>query len=144
MQGTVLVSGCAAPGSPSGYSALHPQGTGFTLLSHPGHITEDSASFGVQMKMWQLHHDSLVPQLSQGGQVALWSGPPHLPVTAFPGICLASIRSVVLHHLLRLQCILGKASCILTRTIEGFNGKYLSQQLVHFLALLGYLLGLNQ
>lgn len=118
--------GCAAPGSPSGYSAPHPQGTGLALLCHPGHIAEDSASFAVHMKMWQLQHGSLVPQLSRGGRVALWSGPPHLPITAFPGICLATICSVVLHPLPRLQCVLGKASCMLTRTIEGFNGKHLS------------------
>lgn len=122
----MLVRGCVAPGSPSGRGAPQPQGTWFALASHPGRIMEESASFAVQMELWQLWRGSLVPQLSQGRQVAPWSGPTHLPVTALPGICLVSVCSVVLHHFLRLQCIFGKASCMLAEIVEGFNAKHLS------------------
>lgn len=117
VQGTVLVHGGVAPGSPSGHGAPQPQGTSVSLASHPGRIIK-GASFTVWMEMWQLWCGSLVPQLLRGRQVTLWSDPTHPPVAALPGVCLASVCSVVFHHFLRLQCIFGKASCMFTGLLK--------------------------
>lgn len=118
----MLVRGCRLPGPYWGTRLCNHRALGLPL--HPTQATP-----------WRIllpsHHEwscgsSGVAAWCPGCHEAPCIGPTHLSITDLPGICLAPVLSVVLHRFLRLQCIFGKASRMLTGIGEGFNAKHLS------------------